>query len=368
MNIKYPDYDNCITNVPNSILKWFGIKSGKSLDLLDKHIDNDNENVVVFLLDGMGKNIIDNNLSEEGFFASNLVGCYSSVFPPTTVAATTSVMSGINPAEHGWLGWDCYYPQVDKNVTVFLNTETGTNKPAADYNVADKYCGYKDVVSKIIDAEGQAYYASPYAEPYPQSLEDICQRIKELCSKPGKKYIYAYWMDPDGVMHRNGCYSVYAKNNIRFLESRLLQLAKELENTTLCITADHGHIDSKNDLITEYPEIMDCLVRMPSIEPRALNFFVKPEKKEEFVKLFNEAWGEKFMLLTKEEVIEKQLFGPGTEHKEFRNMLGDFLGIAVSDLSIYSSEAEAAVFVGAHAGLTEDEVTIPLIVVDTDGV
>lgn len=35
-------------------------------------------------------------------------------------------MSGLQPSEHGWLGWDCFYPQVDKNVTVFLNTVQGT--------------------------------------------------------------------------------------------------------------------------------------------------------------------------------------------------------------------------------------------------
>ena len=67
----------------------------------------------------MGKCIIDGNLDKEGFFQSHLEAVYSSTFPPTTVAATTSMLSGMNPCEHGWLGWDCYFPQINKNVTVF---------------------------------------------------------------------------------------------------------------------------------------------------------------------------------------------------------------------------------------------------------
>ena len=45
-------------------------------------------------------------------------------------------------------------------------------------------------------------------------------------------------------------------------------------------------------------------------------------------------------------------------------MLGDYLAIAIDDLSIYSTKEEADFFIGVHAGLTEDEMTIPLIIVE----
>lgn len=143
MRRQIPDYDNCIANLANSVLKKSGIDEGRrTLHLLDSYLEKDYENIVVILLDGMGKSIIDRNLKKDGFFQTHLAGTYSSVFPPTTVAATTSVMSRLNPCEHGWLGWDCYYPQIDKNVTVFLNKEMGTDNPAADCNVAWKSSVY----------------------------------------------------------------------------------------------------------------------------------------------------------------------------------------------------------------------------------
>lgn len=101
----------------------------ETLGLLDrKFAEREYENVVVILLDGMGKCIVDGNLEPDGFFASHLAGTYSAVFPPTTVAATTSICSGLYPVEHCWLGWDCYYPKIDKTVTVFLNREAGTTR------------------------------------------------------------------------------------------------------------------------------------------------------------------------------------------------------------------------------------------------
>ena len=121
-----PDYQNSIANLANSILNKWGIEySGTSLPLLDPYLKKDYENIVVILLDGMGTCIVNRNLEQDGFFHSHLVGSYSSVFPPTTVAATASICNGLLPNQHGWLGWDCYYPQVDKNVTVFSsNTQS----------------------------------------------------------------------------------------------------------------------------------------------------------------------------------------------------------------------------------------------------
>ena len=45
-------------------------------------------------------------------------------------------------------------------------------------------------------------------------------------------------------------------------------------------------------------------------------------------------------------------------------MLGDYLAVATGALCIYNTREEADFFIGAHAGLTEEEMTIPLILVE----
>ena len=382
--IKYPDYDNCIAGIPNSVLRSMGLETRRrTLELLDRHLEGRcYENVVVILLDGMGKNIMDANLPKDGFFASHLVGTLSSTFPPTTVAATTSIQSGKEPCEHGWLGWDCYYPQIDKNVTVFLNKETGTDEQAESYNVAWRYCGYESTVDRLLKAGVQAYNAMPFLEPFPDTFEKICDRIAGLCGKPGRKYIYSYWREPDHMMHEKGCFGRDAKELLGRLEAQVEELCeriseskaveneciknkpKEGDGTLVIVTADHGHIDTKGVALIDYPKICECLSRLPSIEPRALNFFVKPGMEEQFVSEFNRSFSEKFRLFTKAEVLENKLFGRGTEHPAFRDMLGDYLAVATGDLCIYNTREEADFFIGAHAGLTAEEMTIPLILVE----
>lgn len=356
----WPDYENCIANLPNSILKKWKIPTvGGTLSLADKYLQKEYKNVVVLILDGMGKSILEGALDEKGPFRSHLAGIYKSVFLSTTVAATTSAMSGLQPCEHSWLGWDCYYPQVDKNVTVFLNTVQGTEEPAADYNVAWTVTPYENVVTTINKAGGKAYGCAPFLEPYPKSIEEICSQIKDLCEEPDQKYIYAYWNQPDGFLHSNGCSSNVVKEALENIELTVNKLADELEDTLIIVTADHGHIDTDYVVLQDYPQICDCLVRLPSLEPRVLNFFIKEDKKEIFEKEFRKEFGDKFLLMPMEEAIDKNLFGTGKHHENFRSMLGDYLAIATDNLTIYFNDER---WVTMHGSLTEDEMLIPLIV------
>lgn len=115
------NYKNCLTNLANSILKYFDIKTyHETLEILDKVLkENNSKNVVVILYDGLGARIIDKVLGEKNFFNDNKLCEIDSVFPSTTTAATTTVMSGLNPSEHGWIGWNVYLKEIDKTVTLF---------------------------------------------------------------------------------------------------------------------------------------------------------------------------------------------------------------------------------------------------------
>ncbi len=357
---KYPNYDDCLVNLANSVLHAFGVEAGPGLPELRAQLEK-SKNVVIFLLDGMGTAILQRHLAPEGFFRRHFARSFSSVFPPTTVAATTSIQSGQQPVEHSWLGWDCYYPALGQNVTVFTNKLQLTDTPAADYPVAATLCPYESLVEKINKAGQQAYAASPFCEPFPGTLEEICHRIQTLCQLPGRKFIYSYWPEPDSTIHATGVGSPETKAVLEALEAKMEALCNGLSDTLVIFTADHGLTDAKGAVLTDYPEITACLERMPSIEPRALNFFVKAGMEQTFCRAFEERFGDKFLLLSHQQVVDLQLFGTGTPHPAFHEMLGDYLAVAVSDLAIYCTAEEAGHYIGTHAGLTEDEITIPLI-------
>lgn len=383
------DYKNCLVNLANSVLKNFGAEtSAATLPLADTILDGNYKNVVILLLDALGTSILEKHLEPDGLFRSNLKGSFSSVYPPTTVAATTSIMSGLYPNEHGWLGWDIYYPQLNKNVTVFRNIEQLTEKPdakpdsfdengkaiwsdaslakevpAADFHAGFTYTPYKTIVDRINEAGGKAYFSMPFLPPYPQDLEAILSRIKSLCTEDGKKFIYAYWNEPDSTMHRTGTVSKETHEMVTALEKRIKEFTAELSDTLFIITADHGHIDSHNLCILDYPEIMNCLERLPSIEPRTVNLYVKKEYKESFPALFKKTFGDKFLLLTREEVLENKLFGTGQNNKALPGMTGDFVALSIAETSIVKTHYEGQKMPGMHAGLTPEEMLIPLIAI-----
>lgn len=366
MEILYPDYDNCIANLACSVMKRFGVEPpNPTLPLADVLLSERRyKNVVVMLLDGMGNNIIEANLAPDGFFRSHLAGTYSSVFPPTTVAATTAMDSGLFPVQSAWLGWTGYFPEVDRNVVYFLNQDFDTNEKIEGDSVAWMYVPYWRIHDRISNAGYRSHYLAPFAEPRPEDFGALCGEIKQLCAEDGEKYVHAYWDQPDTTMHRKGCFGEPAKTTVRELERAVEELAGELSDTLLIVTADHGHIDSPKAVVTDYPDIMECLVRMPSIEPRCLNLFVKNGMEEQLKAAFKEHFDGKFMLMSKAEVMERQLFGKGTPHPHFDGMLGDYIAVAIDDVSIYNMNCKN--FVGAHAGLTKDEMIIPLIAVKKD--
>ena len=385
-----PDYENCLVNLSNSILKKFGAEtSASTLSLADKYLEKDYKNVVVLLLDAMGTSIIEKHLDKNGFFRRHLAGSFDSVYPPTTVAATTSMLSGLYPNESGWLGWDIFFPQLDKNVTVFANTDQIREKegavptasypdgkekwaedsleeilPAADFNAGFTYIPYKNIVEQINDAGGTAYAAMPFLPPFPGDMDAIMGRVAELCNEPGKKFIYAYWSEPDTTMHRTGTQSDDAHRMVTDLERIVEKTVNGLTDTLFLITADHGHMDSDNHCILDYPEIMNCLVRQPSFEPRTLNLFVKEEFRDSFPQIFNKYFGDSFILLTRDEVLEENLFGIGENRTGFEEMIGDYVALAVSEKSIFNTHIEVQEMPGGHAGLTEEEIRIPLIVIE----
>ena len=161
-------------------------------------------------------------------------------------------------------------------------------------------------------------------------------------------------------MHENGVDGEEIGVLMRNLERRTQEMAAKLEDTLLLITADHGHINNHHVEILRYPEIADCLVRMPSMELRAANLFVKKGMEKQLEAAFAKHFPEDFLLLSKEEVLKQQLLGTGENHPMLDSMLGDYLAIGTGDIGIAHNAPEHN---GNHAGITPEEMTIPLIAV-----
>jgi len=128
--IRFPDYTHSIMNVSASILRHYGAKTDKAtLAVIDEALLAGPRNVVLILVDALGDALVDRHLSADARIVRNRRERITSVFPSTTVSATTSVLSGLTPLETGWLGWAQWFRAEQRSVITFLDTDFYTDAP-----------------------------------------------------------------------------------------------------------------------------------------------------------------------------------------------------------------------------------------------
>ncbi len=374
MKFKYPDYNNSIVNIACSVLKYYNVQTIKhpTLECVDTILENRKpRNVILMLFDAMGISILEKHLPKNSFTRTHVIKTISSTFPPTTVAATTSINTGLTPIETGWLGWITYFKEVDANVLTFFNTLQDNDKPASDRHLAYTALPYKSLSMQIreIDPDVKCTAISPFpvnvTDPtiISKSVRESCDKLIEITKEKGKHFIYSYWDNPDYSMHE---YGVDDKEHITpilmEIDSNLERLSKELgEDTVVFVTADHSQLNTKWIFMSDYPELQNLLVRKHSIECRAASFTVKDGKKEEFKRLFNEKFKDHFILMDHDEFLSSGLLGPGVPHPRTDGFVGDYVAVATGEYSI-DDERSDDVHKGLHAGLTKEEMEVPLIV------
>lgn len=364
--MRYPDYENGILNVICSLQKHVGLEARhKSLPLCDAALEKNYKNIVFLVFDGLGADALFYHLPPESFLRRHMAAQISSVFPSTTTAAMTALYSGLSPAEHGWLGWSLFFEEIGARADLFFNTLTDdpNEKQAAAYHLANRHMPYTTALEQMVRAGVEAHQVSAFGDCHVETLDAMFQVLSELCAREGKKVLMTYWQDPDTTMHETGCKSAAVNAVIRDIDHRVEALCADLSDAVVFLTADHGHIDVRYETLTDYPEITSMLYRPIAIEGRAAAFFVKPEHLDTFPAAFYARFGDTFLLLTKKEAMENGLFGPGKRHPRFEGFLGDYLAVAVSDVALRQSELSHR-FLSAHAGLTDEEMLVPLVVVE----
>ncbi len=365
--IKYPDYDRSILSIASSVLNHFGVKDykHKTLPELDELLKKDYKNIIVMLFDGFGSSVLKEHLGENDFLIQHYVTDISSVYPSTTVAATAAIQSGYSPLESGRIGWDLYFKEIGENVSVFANTLQGSDTAAADYNVADKYIPYKDIFKRIREVNGKksAYCVAFYSYRL-KSVKDIRKIVYRLSKKKSKKYIYTYWNEPDHTMHGYGTGSKEAREQVTMINQEVEKLCKKLKNSLVIVTADHGQYNAKMAYLEDYPQLTELLKMPPSVEDRAMSLFIKDGQQEEFKAEFNKIFGETYRLMTKEDVFSENLLGFGVPHPKTADFIGDFLAVALGSVNLDYKRGDFEP-IGVHAGLTEEEMTVPFIAIET---
>lgn len=380
-SLLYPDYSRSIVNLANSVIAYFGAQSyHPGLSELDEALEAGSpsgapyKHVLVMVFDAMGSRNLQDWLPPESYLRSHQAAEITSTFPPTTTAATTTLQSGLTPSEHAWLGWRMYFEELGANICPFMNIyDDGTRVSEKKY--AREHIPYESIYDRITQAgKAHAYAVSEYGSHHITTLNQLFDSARYLCSRDERSYIYTYWPNPDSYMHREGTCGIDALATVHIVNSMVAELAGQVQDTLIVVTADHGQLDGTNESITRYPELNAYLSSAPSVEPRASSFRLRAGADAAgFEAEFKKHFGNDYQLMTQDQVVESGLFGnkavrltdTPAEHPRFREFLGDYMGVAVGTRSLFRNDTEARRFVGIHAGLLEKEMLVPLILFKT---
>lgn len=376
-NVVFPNYSNSTLNVIATIIKHFNVPSSyDSVKVVEEALNKGYKNVLFMIFDGMGKDALEHNLKPGDFLLRHMIHEVTSVYPSTTTAAMTSYYTGLSPNEHGWHGWFLYFKEYGRCIDTFLDKDSYTGEKIEAESAAHRLMPYEtifDIIEKQNDKQVTCHMINPKGIKIPgnhpqnnvKSTIDMCQFIAQICEEDGSKFIFTYWDEPDNTMHGTGCYSKETNKNINSINQQIESLSKQLHDTLIIISADHGLIDIESTIyINEIPQIDELLIMPPHIEARGASFYVKSNRTADFKEQFLKRFEDDFMLLTKEEVYKNNILGFGKSHKKTDDFIGDYLAIAIGNKQIKyhtATSKEKREHKASHAGMHKNEMVVPVI-------
>jgi hypothetical protein len=380
-----PDYGGgSIVNLMASIASALGAADAVSVPLRRPELSallGQRRRIVLFVVDGVGYKRL--ATAARGALGSHLRGCLTSVFPSTTATAITTFLTGLAPAQHALTGWHMWFAQ-QATVGAVLPFRTRVSDrplsalgidPAAIFDHRSFFerlpvRSYAVAPERIVgSAFNRAHCVGAQCYPY-SSLEQLfgvtlnCLRAtSEPC------YIYAYYADYDSIAHEHGVDSRHAARTLQRFDdafAAFLTAAAGLD-VTVVVTADHGFIDSPAPRIVDLDRhrALQKMLSAPLCgERRAAYCYVRPECIEAFEQYIAHELGDQAWLHRSKTLIEHGWFGPGEPHAALAERIGDYTLVMKSNWTIkeWLPGEQRHRQLGVHGGVSEDEMTVPLIV------
>ena len=333
---------------------------------------------VVILADGLGVSSIRARAGHARFLASRLnkSSIIDGVFPATTVAGIASLTTGVEPGQHGLVGYQVLDAARDRVVNQLTGWDAGMQPAtwqrartvfdrAADDNVPSFAVGPK----KFLDSGfTQAVLRGAQYVPA-EKVADRFTAARSILNENPTALIYLYVAELDVVAHAHGWESDRWLAVLENLDSEVTRFAATLRSDEgLLLTADHGVIDvpsTKHVLFDTEPALV-AGVRHVAGDPRCVQLYLEPEQSAVDADSLADTWrqsqGDRAWVYTRAEAVAAGLYGRVAD--EVLPRIGDVLIAARKGIAYYDSRPanqKARNMIGQHGSLTDEEVRVPLI-------
>ena len=325
---------------------------------------------VLILIDGMGQDAIDKYGDQFPIFdeLKQVKKLYTN-FPSTTATSLSTLGTGVLPGVHGMLGYTVRVPRSDNRVLNALKWDERVDPvmwqkvPTLFERAVLAGVSVTHVAAKRYEGSGFTQAALRGAKYVGANGVDEMATAVSAALKPQPSFVYTYLNTLDSAGHSDGVGSdkwLTALQQVSEFITKVKQLAPA--GTRIWVTSDHGMVNSTEQVILGQDNKLLENVTLIGGEPRARHIYIKEGAASETIAQWQEFFGNKAKVLSKESAIKDGLFGPVVT-EDSHDRLGDLIAIANNDLILVDPARvrEESSMVGHHGGVTDIEVEIPLL-------
>jgi hypothetical protein len=335
----------------------------------------DARRLVIVLVDGLGYELLPALAPVAPLLAAVAAGDdghqqrLDCTFPSTTPTSLVSFATGVEPGEHGVLGFRVNIPGTDD---VLTHIAWRGDPPYRQWAPADTWFerlargGIETaaVLPASFDGSGltdAAYRGTRFCGV--TNRDDYPARVRaELETSP---LVLGYTAVLDSAAHSDGVGSPAWLAAARTVDTLLSTLRAGLpDDAALVVTADHGALNITTDGHLDLAERPDLAagIRVVAGEPRVRYLHTVAGATDDVVACWQAALGDRAQVERRDEAIAAGRFGP--VRPEHRDRIGDVVVTCQGNTVVLATgwePAEMAKLVGFHGGDAPVETGIPLI-------
>jgi hypothetical protein len=365
-----PSYhDRSLGDVLPAVAQALGVSAGlppTSLQLPEA------EGYVVFLVDGMGHELLGRHPDEAPFLHALLADRPPATVgvPSTTATSLTSLGTALTPGGHGIVGYTSRVPATGRLLNHLqwdreVDPREWQPHPTAFAKLAAAGV-HTTVVNKREFAGSGLTVAGNRGAEY-VAADRVGERLAAVmaASAQAPSVTYMYDGDLDWTGHKYGVASSAWRQQLSMVDAAAEHLREQLPaQVRLLVVADHGMVDSPAEARIDVDEHADLLdgVALVGGEARFRHLYCRGGAVEDVRTAWRESLGDRALVLRRDEALAQGWFGD--LDPAVRPRIGDVVVACRGDFAVLSTASfpYEARLVGLHGSLTPAEMLIPVLV------
>ncbi|HET8717524.1 MAG TPA: nucleotide pyrophosphatase/phosphodiesterase family protein [Nocardioidaceae bacterium] len=330
------------------------------------------EGYVVFLVDGMGHELLSRHPDEAPFLHALLADRPPATVgvPSTTATSLTSLGTALTPGGHGVVGYTTRVPATGRLLNHLqwdreVDPREWQPHPTAFARLAAAGV-HTTVVNKREFAGSGLTVAGNRGAEY-VAADRVGERLAAVmaASAHAPSVTYMYDGDLDWTGHKYGVASQAWRQQLSMVDAAAEHLREQLPSQVrLLVVADHGMVDSPAQAridVDEHAELLDG-VALVGGEARFRHLYCRGGAVDDVHATWREELGDRALVLRRDEALAQGWFGD--LDPAVRPRIGDVVVACRGDFAVLSTAAfpYEARLVGLHGSLTPAEMLVPVLV------